>query len=1116
MPSLTRPALLSTLLLSLFTQGTQAITVTRTSGYQYEVATGLLAKELVEASNSNLCLVKTYTYDGYGNRNGGTTRNCNGSSGEAAAPSGGAVIVPRTTGATYEATGRFPQAISNALNQTETRVYDARFNTVSSLTDSNGQTTTWQYDSLGRKTLETRPDGTKTKWDYLYCTGVNGGTAACFSYAKYLIQATPLAADGVTQNGSWIKVYYNALEREVRGETQGFDGSAVIVNATDYTSRKEIYRTSRPYYSSQTPQWTTHTYDTLSRVVNETYPDTSQVSRTYNGLTTTVTHPLSQTKTTLANSQGQTVRITDASGNAINYQYDPFGNLATTTDPLGNSIVVTYDVRGNRTAIADPDLGSWTYVYDALGQSVSQTDAKAQTTTFVFDTLGRMTQRSAPELIGTWTYDSCTYGIGRLCQSATSTGYSQTTTYDSLGRPSGISTQIDVLYSQGITYDAQGRIATRTYPTGQIVRNVYTALGYLSEVRNGDVGNALYWQANSLDAEGHFLQQTHGNGIVTVQAYNSANGRLTSITAGAGNIVQNFTYQYDLLGNITTRTDGNQTLTETFLHDNLNRLTGSTVNSSGAGIVSETYSYNAIGNVTGRTDLGTYTYNPSGATSVRPHGVSEVALAAGGKRQYSYDANGNLAGEVVLDAGGNVVPNTGRTLSYTSFNMPGAIATTSATSSFDYGPDLQRVRQLSSQSGTTIYLNPDNAGALYYEKDTKPDSSTEHRHFVSAAGTVVALIKQTNVGIEIRYLYRDNLGSTTTATDSSGAVVERLAYEPFGKRRFPAGMDDPGDTLVAQTTERGFTNHEHMEELGLIHMNGRVYDPMLMRFTSADPTMPNAFDLQSYNRYSYVRNNPLRLLDPSGFADEPAGTNPQIRGDAHTERGFEPLSRGNAGGQPLTLNPPWSNVYNIGMTGDPLNSVGDRAREFASGVNGEYRSVMEARSAAYDAGSTVRTFGEVGIAMLPGSSLPLVGESLGQGHFGTAEILLATELLGPLKGVRAISGLERAAAKGEAAFFRGAKVGEAPSFVPRPNDFKVDPKTGFVKDTHGVSVFDNPLSVSSKGYVPHRVDQNSIPDSLRIIQRGGDSRHFEIVPNPSANLTPQQFINACGGIACVK
>jgi hypothetical protein len=114
----------------------------------------------------------------------------------------------------------------------------------------------------------------------------------------------------------------------------------------------------------------------------------------------------------------------------------------------------------------------------------------------------------------------------------------------------------------------------------------------------------------------------------------------------------------------------------------------------------------------------------------------------------------------------------------------------------------------------------------------------------------------------------------------------------------------------------------------------------------------------------------------------------------------------------------------------------------------------------------------------------------------------------------AVQGAE--VAKSEAAFFRGAKPGEAPSFAPKQGDFRVDPKTGFVKDTHGVSVFDNSSSVSSKGLTPRRVDQSSVPDSLRFIQRGKDPHHFEIVPKPGANLTPQQFTHACSSIVCVR
>jgi flagellar hook protein FlgE len=119
------------------------------------------------------------------------------------------------------------------------------------------------------------------------------------------------------------------------------------------------------------------------------------------------------------------------------------------------------------------------------------------------------------------------------------------------------------------------------------------------------------------------------------------------------------------------------------------------------------------------------------------------------------------------------------------------------------------------------------------------------------------------------------------------------------------------------------------------------------------------------------------------------------------------------------------------------------------------------------------------------------------------------------QAARAVSREAGVAAKGTN-FFRGARAGEAPSFTPRRGEFKVDPKTGFVKDTHGVSVFDNPSSVSSMGLVPHQVDQSTVPDSLRMIQRGKDPSHFEIVPQPGANLTPAQFTGACNNILCIR
>lgn len=99
-------------------------------------------------------------------------------------------------------------------------------------------------------------------------------------------------------------------------------------------------------------------------------------------------------------------------------------------------------------------------------------------------------------------------------------------------------------------------------------------------------------------------------------------------------------------------------------------------------------------------------------------------------------------------------------------------------------------------------------------------------------------------------------------------MTERLAYDPWGKRRFIAttpGLPDDLDTLVGQQTDRGYTEHEHLDEIGVIHMNGRVYDPLVGRFMSADPHVTYPLNLQSFNRYAYVLNNPLRYTDPSGF-----------------------------------------------------------------------------------------------------------------------------------------------------------------------------------------------------------------------------------------------------------
>ena len=112
----------------------------------------------------------------------------------------------------------------------------------------------------------------------------------------------------------------------------------------------------------------------------------------------------------------------------------------------------------------------------------------------------------------------------------------------------------------------------------------------------------------------------------------------------------------------------------------------------------------------------------------------------------------------------------------------------------------------------------------------------------------------------------DHLGSVDTIMEASGAIVERMSFDPWGKRRQInwVPINDPAGTMPLVTT-RGFTSHEQLDTVGLVHMNGRVYDPELGRFLSADIVVQDVTNLQAWNAYSYVLNNPLSMTDPTGF-----------------------------------------------------------------------------------------------------------------------------------------------------------------------------------------------------------------------------------------------------------
>ncbi len=181
-----------------------------------------------------------------------------------------------------------------------------------------------------------------------------------------------------------------------------------------------------------------------------------------------------------------------------------------------------------------------------------------------------------------------------------------------------------------------------------------------------------------------------------------------------------------------------------------------------------------------------------------------------------------------------------------------------------YGSGQQRYYQCDESGRWTFYVDK-----LYEQK-----SSTLHKLYLGDYGVfTVDVTSGQNSGIT--YLHKDRLGSIVAMTDETGNPVQNAdrGFDPFGKPREgnwgdSNGLDgagDFGDLNRPDQTTRGFTGHEHLNNVAITHMNGRAYDYNLGRFLSVDPVIQFPANSQSLNPYSYLMNNPMAGLDPSGY-----------------------------------------------------------------------------------------------------------------------------------------------------------------------------------------------------------------------------------------------------------
>jgi len=362
-------------------------------------------------------------------------------------------------------------------------------------------------------------------------------------------------------------------------------------------------------------------------------------------------------------------------------------------------------------------------------------------------------------------------------------------------------------------------------------------------VSDADSG-ATYWQLNAVDAFGLVSDETLGNGVRVASTHDAVTGSLVTRVAGpgGGSSYQNLGYAWDPAGNLTLREERNRGVQERFYYDERDRL--DYVVRGGATVLD--LAYDDIGNLTYKSDVGTYRYDSN----------RKQALVAAGANSYSTDANGA------------VVLANGTTISWWSFDLPRQFTHPIGNySSFQYGPDRARYRQVANAGGVrteTVYA----AGGLY-ERITSGGVTRERNYIVADGRRVAVNTRQAGSAPSTVYLLEDHLGGVDGFTSSSGALLARTSYRPFGARRSGDWLSSAPTSAewqqIQATTRRGFTDHEHLDNLGIVHMNGRAYDPVLGRFLSPDPIVQAPYDTQGLNRYAYVRNNPLRYTDPSGL-----------------------------------------------------------------------------------------------------------------------------------------------------------------------------------------------------------------------------------------------------------
>ena len=795
----------------------------------YDASTGLPTQVVENAHNASLKLTTAYTYDSWGNL---TSKAVSGQG-----------LNTVTTNYAYDSSRRFVASVTTSPASTVTTYTYDLWGNVLTETDatvaSSPLTTTNTYDGFGNLLTSTSPEGIVTTTSRTWGTSPTG---------KYCVSTT-------TPGQPYTLTWYDSRGRKVSEETAGAGGTANLTQyrydergnlsfssravvdgppglvqagaGLDGTASPDVAPPSDPPSLDAVYLTTTMAYDGRGRLTSETHSTGKSTTYSYTGRKVTAT----------------------TNGRVYEKTYDAWGLLKQSKEPVGtvsylyhscgkprsastgsNPVTMAYDNCGNQVSLNDPDAGTTSYTYNAAGEVVSQTDARGITTTHTRDALNRITKTTTGTTEVSYAYGTSGNAAQRLTQFS-SGNYGISYAYDQYGRVTAETRNFgSTQYATAYTYDADGHLATATYPGSVQVTYGYDSYGFENSM---SVNGSSVWTLTSHSPQATVEQLGTGSAALRRSTARNQYGLLTGITlqkVSNSSTLHQMTFTHDAVtGNLTRRTGMVPSITgESFSYDALDRLVYYYDHRAQHEAVCQ---YDNTGNIEFKTYYGYYGYRPT--SGLTPHGVKQVD---------------NTSGYISDDD---------QTVTYNDLGKASEIYTAHGSSGhlyLDYGPDGQRWKTQLYKSSTAW---PDTV--RYYVGDmegveTGPSGITWTYHL----GHGVILRKYgLSAGIQptVYYTFTDNLGSVTRIYNSSGTAVFSAYYDPWGVQ-----------TVTTNTIgyNRGYCGHEMLNDFQLINMNGRMYDPYIARFLSPDNYVQLPTSAQSFNRYSYCLNNPLKYTDPSG------------------------------------------------------------------------------------------------------------------------------------------------------------------------------------------------------------------------------------------------------------